>query len=609
MWMKFGVISALITGIFIISGRPLYMESDAENRELRVQKTVLRQVEDFRNFIRDSFYEETISLQPQEKKLQQAFLKARLLYKKFEWASTYFASDLSDRLNGPPDQEIENADLLDPVMALPSDPMGLQVIEEYVFPTYDPAFRSKLADGVSHLVKNTEYLVSFFQRQQLADWRVLDAAKLEVFRVITLGITGYDNPLSLNSMEESATALQSLRKVISLYAHAKNEQLLLQQMDVAIQYLRKHPDFDLFDRADFIIHFANPISTGIARLEQKLSGEKIRYNRMLNQNVRTLFDSGAFNVNAFSPGPGSHITDAKVRLGEKLFFDKQLSGTRTRSCASCHQPQLDFTDGLAKNKNIRDTGKLLTRNVPTLLNAALQSNYFYDMRALTLEDQVVDVIHNKHEMDGSLAAITKYVVQDKAYMAMFAKAYPKKGGAGIESNEVANALASYVRSLVKLNSRFDDYMRGNERALTPQELRGFNLFMGKAKCATCHFMPLFNGMTPPKYIESETEVIGVPASLADSSLDVDQGYYDIIGVDSYRNAFKTPSVRNMSKTAPYMHNGVYRTLEEVMDFYNNAGAMGLGFHLPNQTLPEEPLELTEKEKQEVILFMKSLDSR
>jgi cytochrome c peroxidase len=251
---------------------------------------------------------------------------------------------------------------------------------------------------------------------------------------------------------------------------------------------------------------------------------------------------------------------------------------------------------------------LLGRNVPTLLNAALQSNYFYDMRALTLEDQVRDVINNRQEMDGSMDAIVKYVSADKAYRPLFEKAFPEKAGKVISSDEVANAVASYVRSLVKLNSRFDEYMRGNEDALSKQELNGFNLFMGKAKCATCHFIPLFNGITPPKYTESETEVLGVPVSVTDSTLDPDPGYYDVIGIDSYKHAFKIPTIRNINKTAPYMHNGVYRTLDQVMEFYNNGGGAGLGINLPNQTLSAQKLRLTEKEKEDIIAFMRSLES-
>ena len=478
-----------------------------------------------------------------------------------------------------------------------------------IYPEYDTAGKKELISEVGHLITNTEYLVSYFADHQLAGWRILDAAKLEVFRIIALGITGFDNAFSLNSMDESATSLKSLREMLSYYINRKNKTSLLQDIDNAIGYLHYNSDFVSFDRATFITRFANKISTGIAQLERTLPGPGIKYNRMLKQEVSTLFDADAFNVDAFSPGPEFHITTAKVELGKKLFYDVSLSGNGTRSCASCHRPELAFTDGLAQPADIHDPARRLKRNVPTLLNAALQSNYFYDMRALTLEDQARDVISNKMEMDGSMDAIIKYVLANKSYKSSFAGAFPATTKNGISSDEVTNALGSYIRSLTKLNSRFDAYMRGNEQALSTQELKGFNLFMGKAKCATCHFIPLFNGVTPPKYVASETEVLGVPVSLANSTLDPDQGYYDVIGIDSYKYAFKIPTIRNISKTAPYMHNGVYGTLDQVMEFYNNGGGVGLGIHLPNQTLPEENLQLTETEKADIIAFMKSLESK
>jgi cytochrome c peroxidase len=487
--------------------------------------------------------------------------------------------------------------------------MGMQVIEQFIYPRFNTAEKKELSSQVGHLITNTEYLVSYFNDHPLADWRVLDAAKLEVFRIITLGITGFDNALSLNSMEESAVALKSLRDMLSYYVNKKEKSSLLQDLDAAIAYLHQHPDFETFDRAIFITTFANKISTAIALLEQELPGPKIKYNRLLRQEAKTLFDEEAFNVNAFAPGPEFHTTAAKAALGKKLFYDASLSGTGTRSCASCHNPGLSFTDGLSRHTTIHDSAKLLVRNVPTLLNAALQSNYFYDMRALTLEDQVHDVISNKLEMDGSMDAVIKYLSADQSYAALFAKAFATGTENGISADQAANALASYIRSLTMLNSRFDEYMRGDEHALSDQELKGFNLFMGKAKCATCHFAPLFNGTTPPKYVMSETEVLGVPVSLSDSTLDPDPGYYGVIGIDAYKYAFKIPTVRNLNKTAPYMHNGIYQTLDQVMEFYNNGGAAGLGINLPNQTLSDQNLHLTEKEKEDIIAFMKSLESK
>lgn len=614
MHEKIGIVALLFTGLFIIASFTSFdskhtKKIQASARERKIQQEVFGQIVFFRDYVKNSLFFEVNKEKVNGKSVRQTFLKSRLLFKKFEWAAEYFSADLAKRLNGPPVKEIENADLLDPSLARAVDPMGLQVIEQCIYPEYDTARKKELISQVGHLITNTEYLISYFADQQLADWRILDAVKLEVFRINALGIVGFDSSLSLNSMEESSASLESLRDILAFYINKKRKTSLLQDLNAAEEYLHHHPDFDSFDRAAFTIRFGNKISSGIAQLEQDLPGRKIKYNRMLRQEVRTLFDSGAFNVDAFSPGSEFYITDAKVGLGKKLFYDVSLSGTGTRSCASCHNPDLAFTDGLAKHTDIHDSVKLLIRNVPTLLNAALQSNYFYDMRALTLEDQVRDVINNEHEMDGSMEAITRYVSADKSYQALFAKAFPAKTENGISSDEVTNALASYVRSLAKLNSRFDAYMRGNEDALSKQELKGFNLFLGKAKCATCHFVPLFNGVTPPKYVVSETEVLGVPVSLADSTLDPDSGYYGVIGVDSYKYAFKIPTIRNISKTAPYMHNGVYQTLDQVMEFYNNGGAAGLGIHLPNQTLPEENLRLTEKEKEDIIAFMKSLESR
>jgi cytochrome c peroxidase len=605
------IVVFLVTGLSIASFTPFYssytQHTAASPREERIQNIVLDQVMSFQNYIKDTFLVEVGKDHPDSQKIRQVFLKSRLLYKKFEWAAEYFAADLAERLNGPPVQEIENADLLDPSLARAIDPMGLQVIEESVYPQFDTSGKNKLVVGVTNLVTNTGYLVSYFTDHPLADWRILDAAKLEVFRIIALGISGFDAQHSGNSINECAESLNSLQDVLRFYLN-KNNTPLLQHLSAAISYLHDNADFDSFDRAVFITRFANKISAKIARLERDLHGPGIKYNRMLRQEARTLFDSGAFNVNAFSPGPEYHVTDAKVVFGEKLFYDASLSGTGTRSCASCHNPRLAFTDGLAKERDLHDTSKLILRNVPTLLDAALQSNYFYDMRALTLEDQVKDVISNPHEMDGSMEAIIKYVSADTGYHTLFVNAFPRKNKE-ITANEVANALASYVRSLAKLNSRFDEYMRGKENALSVQELKGFNLFMGKAKCATCHFVPLFNGITPPKYVMSETEVLGVPRSPKDSTIDVDTGYYGVIGIDSYKYAFKVPTIRNIDKTAPYMHNGVYQTLEQVMDFYNNGGGTGLGIHLPNQTLSKEKLHLTEEEKEDIIAFMKSLDNK
>ncbi len=174
--------------------------------------------------------------------------------------------------------------------------------------------------------------------------------------------------------------------------------------------------------------------------------------------------------------------------------------------------------------------------------------------------------------------------------------------------KIANAIAMYVRTLVSYNARFDQYMRGDRQKMSPEEIKGFNLFMGKAKCATCHYVPLFNGSKPPNYYYQESEVIGVPgtADLLHPVADTDPGRYAILPKDFLKNAFKTPTLRNIALTAPYMHNGVFKTLEEVVEFYNKGGGAGIGLEVPNQTLPVKPLGLTAIEKKQLIAFLHTL---
>jgi len=185
--------------------------------------------------------------------------------------------------------------------------------------------------------------------------------------------------------------------------------------------------------------------------------------------------------------------------------------------------------------------------------------------------------------------------QNKSYRELFSEAFPQKNRTGIDTLEVMSAIGSYVRSLVALNSRFDEYMQGNKAAMNQQELNGFNLFMGKARCATCHYMPLFNGSFPPQYSIIESEVIGVPKTIQQTAIDTDMGRYNILKTPAFKHAFKITTVRNAARTAPYMHNGVFTTLEQVIDFYNKGGGAGLGYKVDNQTLAADKLNLSKKE--------------
>ncbi len=537
-----------------------------------------------------------------EAQLQDLFLQSRIAYKKFEWAAEYFVPGTSKKVNGPPVQEVELPN------NLVIEPSGLQVIEGFLFPRYDSTKRNLLTYQLGLLQADCESYKSFFRSNKMNNWQVFDAVKLEVFRIITLGITGFDNPLTLRSMQESSASLESLRKVINHFSGAENTEKLISKFDQAVGYLDSNSNFNSFNRMEFITAYSNPITIGISGLKKELKALSFKYNILLNQDAKTLFDTNAFNVNAYAPDHSSFITPEKVSLGRKLFSDPILSGNNNRSCQSCHQPGKAFSDDLVKNTIIGKTDQL-GRNTPSLVNAALQPSLFYDMRVSSLEEQSHSVVQSEKEMHGSMTVSVKKLWQNKEYRKMFLTAFPDEDKTKIDTFEVMNAIGSYIRSLVLLNSRFDEYMRGNKNVLDGDEVNGFNLFMGKAKCATCHFMPLFSGNFPPGYKQMESEVIGVPASPSDSQIDPDPGRYDIVKIESFKHAFKIPTIRNAALTAPYMHNGVFSTLEKVLEFYNRGGGVGSGIKIDNQTLPADSLNLTLKERTDIIAFMKSLNSR
>ena len=576
-------------------------EHGTPDPEKAIAQTLTLQVDSFTRNI-DQFQHIVKNGTASEQKLQQLFIQTRLSYKKFEWAAEYFTPSITRFVNGPPVPEIETTG--GQVFA----PEGLQVVEGILFPTYNDRNKNELLRQIKLLQASSDRYKVYFSQVDILDWQIFDAAKLEVFRILTLGITGFDNPLTLNSINESSLSLNSLRTVLGYFSNQENLGNIRAKLTLAISYLQKNKDFNSFNRAAFITGYGNEITRDITNLELHLPTPIIKYNRLLRQDAKTLFDKNAFNTDAYAPGSLYFISDKKIALGKKLFSDPLLSGNQSRSCASCHQPDNAFTDKLVKNRSFNGTS-LLKRNTPTLLNAALQPAQFYDLRAITLEDQAAAVIQNKDEMHGSMKVVIRRLWKDKTYRQLFAAAFPKKNRTGIDTLELTNAIASFVRSLTLLNSRFDDYMRGNKAAMNQPELNGFNLFMGKAKCATCHYMPLFNGTLPPRYMRIETEVIGVPGSRSAKIIDPDMGGFNILNIPTNKHAFKTTTVRNAALTAPYMHNGIFGNLNEVVDFYNKGGGAGMGIKIDNQTLSIDQLHLTSRETNELVAFIKTLNSK
>ena len=538
--------------------------------------------------------------------VQAAFDTARLAYKRVEFLAELYNPQTAKSLNGPALPEVEPDDATQHEV----QPEGFQVVEELLFP-YDPASRTELLTQLAILQSNVGRLTRVATDNEMTDSHVFDAMRLEVFRIISLGITGFDSPIANHSLPEAAAALKSLQRHAGFYELADRDPDLTARLDRtfagAIGALQRERSFNGFNRLGYITDHANVLSGLLLDMQKALAIPVFVESRLLSSSARTLNDPDAFDPNYFVNSSDDRATPDRIALGKMLFYDPILSGNHVggpaaRTCATCHQPDQAFADGEAKSLAVGFGGRRIARNSPTLLNAAFQANQFADSRVTFLEDQAGDVIQNTDEMHGSLPDAVNALKTNETYRKTFARTYRD----GVTEQNLKNAVASYVRSLTSLDSRVDQALRGKPALLTAEERHGFNLFMGKGKCATCHFFPLFNGTIPPAYQKTESEVIGTPATAAEKSIDPDLGKYLTTRINIQKHAFKTPTVRHIDKTAPYMHNGVYRTLEEVVEFYNKGGGNGLGFNLDNQTLPFNKLNLTEPEKKALVAFMKVL---
>jgi cytochrome c peroxidase len=499
--------------------------------------------------------------------VRAAFTRARSAYKHAEWWLAYSAPPVAAALNAQDieggNDEADDSDDSAEVAAAGvqfADPVGFQAVELRLYPTVLPGATAPVGAMLSAVDR---LRVSTFGTSWTRE-AILEAARQELARVEAIGLANGDSRLAHAGLHESAAALDGLQRVVALVSAPSLDSAL----GAAALALRSAND-TTFDRLRFLSREAS----GVARALQRPSGEAF-------WRTASLFDSAAFDVWAFAPADAPPPTPSEIALGQSLFNDPRLGGRSGHACVTCHQPARAFTDGQPTHP---------TRNTPTLINAALEHDLFADLRAPTLEAQVADVIANPREMSGlpidSIAARVQ-----------------------IPAKSIQRALAAYVRTLVRLDSRFDRAVRGDSTALSPTERRGFTVFMGKGQCGFCHMLPLFNGMAPPNFDRSEVEVLGVPrtADTMHAAPDIDPGRYAISHDGRDLHAFRVPSLRNVAATAPYMHNGVYRTLDQVIDFYNRGGGEGIGARLANQTLSVRRLDLSAADRRALIAFLGAL---
>jgi cytochrome c peroxidase len=545
---------------------------------------------------------------------RRRFRMARRAYKHQEVLLAYYTPSTMSILNGPVAEDDD----------APPRPLGelaaFQRVERVLF---DPAAPDAAARDSAHrdvlymrdAVAHFRALTGYLDVRELA---FLDAARTELARVSVLSLAEVDSDESGDAVIESADALDGIRALARVAAHERTSRAPAEawtQLDVAIARaatrLRAEPNVETLDRLDFLAGFAEPMGRAIARTRGALGPVDVGLRVVWRPDAATMFDAGALDASAYAPDFAVRASPQAIALGERLFNDRRLSGPQTQSCASCHVPSLAFTDGLVRHAALGTRDTRVARNTPTLLNVALHPAFFADDRARTLEDQVGAVLASPTEMASSAETATTRIAGDTSYRRAFAAVIPAGQGALVTSATLRAVLATYVRSLVRLDSRFDRAVRGDATALTGAERHGFTVFMGKARCGTCHFAPLFSGAAPPDLVRSEPEIIGVPVRdvARGAAIDPDSGRAGVDHIAEHLHAFKVPTLRNVARTAPYMHNGVFASLEQVVDFYDRGGGLGIGASVPAQTLSSRPLHLTPAERSDLLAFLRSLTDR
>jgi cytochrome c peroxidase len=289
-------------------------------------------------------------------------------------------------------------------------------------------------------------------------------------------------------------------------------------------------------------------------------------------------------------------TAESIALGRKLFFDARLSGDDTVSCATCHNPELSFTDGRPGSRGIK--GKIGRRNAPTVLNAAYYSSFFWDGRAGSLEQQAGGPIANPDEMGQAHDLSIKKFEKIPEYRKEFEQVF---GPGRLTIEKIEMAIASYERTLLSADSPFDRYLYGGDQtALSEAAMRGLKIFLLKDRgnCVTCHEVR-------EKYATfSDGNYHNLGAGINSKGELTDLGRYEQTKNDADMGAFRTPDLRNVAKTGPYMHDGSLKTLKDVVDFYDGGGTSN-----PHLDKEIKELKLSEKDREDLVAFLESLTGR
>ncbi len=440
--------------------------------------------------------------------------------------------------------------------------------------------------------------------------------RLLLLNLAAIYTTGFECPDANSAIPELHHLLNETALTYTTFAQAFPAQALpanyCRLFDSMRLFVSQQPaSTHQFDHYTFIRNYVNPLY--IINQQLILQHRVISHNLLdytLNKLASSIFDKRLYNgqntKGVFLRVDDTATLAAIENVGRMLFFDPLLSANGKRACASCHKPQQCFTDTSVQTALHLNGQDRLPRNTPSLVNSQFNHLLMADGSHYTLQQQATVVITNPAEMGCTRTDITTRVLQCADYKRIFSRlldATPAYNS--VSEDHIISAITTYYSSFSNGYSLFDSVMN-KQRPLAPAAQQGFNLFMGKAQCGTCHFLPLFNGVKPP-YIGSEFEVLGTPADTLYTALSADTGRYGVNPAPETHRAFRTGTLRNIARTAPYMHNGVFSTLMQVIDFYDAGGGAGHGLNVPNQTLSPDSLHLSVYEKNAIISFLNTLN--
>lgn len=533
----------------------------------QIQAKLIQQTDDFEQSIER--YIELAERGEKTKYLQQ-YKKTRAAYKKIETYIVFRYPSVDKAINGGPVPSMTK----DVVILHKDDPKGLQVIEELLMEKEPNS--TELLKQLKLLQKKSIIIKTSLTNYPLQNWEVLEANHMAITKLITLSLSGFDSPVYLLSISDAIVVLHQLKQDIMLfkpYAQKSFNSLLLEKkLGDCIHYLKENNDFEAINRYEYYRDYLLPLQTQLKQLHHSTGYETYQEVSNIKRSIgdgEHLFSENYLNNYYSVRGVIPAKNQDQINLGRTLFFDPVLSKENNRACASCHSPDKAFADAMPKSIALDFKGTV-KRNSPTLINSCFQSNFFWDLRSSDMNDQILNVILSHQEFNTTPDEVVEKLRQSQGYQQLFKKAFYAQNEP-ITIGTVKSSLEMYIRSLVNLNAKFDRNIRKEENSLSSEEIKGANLFLGKAACATCHFPPNFNGYVPPHYTDTEGEILGTTATPKFEKMDGDMGMYERFKnsypeADYIKGMFKTPTIRNVAFTAPYMHHGMYESLEQVVNF-------------------------------------------